>query len=370
MREFLKRLWTFLFGYDIFLSYRRSEAGQYAEALAEALQANGLACFVDREETVGGVELAPALRKALRRSRMLVAVLTPGVRESEWIAAEIKAFVGKANRLLPISVGGLLNNKDAEEHFFGQLRQLSWIDESADAVAAGKPSPATVAEIVKSFRWRRVRSRARFTVFALLIALLIGAWGIGQFVIEGRRQAQIAYRDVGESSEELRKLIDFMNGAATCFDNIQLPFRPSFEDHTSTDAVKKLEKLDLAEPCKFGPLVVDFEPISPTGDTREIVVILSEGAKLVKNHLEDIRRRDLPLIDSETPALLEALATDAFLNKLAKAKDTLENFHKIEDSDREPFYILGSPGLAPAEEYRDFVDKAKELSDLTDKLGE
>lgn len=367
MLDFLKRLWTFLFGYDIFLSYRRADAGQYAEALAEALQADGLACFLDREETVGGVELAPALTKALRRSRMLVAVLTPGVPESEWIAKEIEAFVGKANRLLPISVGGLLNNEEAEGSLVGRLRELSWIDESAEAVASGEPSPSTVAEIVKSFRWRRVRSRARFTVFALLIVLLIGAWGIGQFVIEGRRQAQVAYQDIGRSSSELRTLIAFMNSAATGFVRTQFPLQPSFEDHKSADALQKLTDMDLAKRLRFGPLI-GYGPISPPGDRRRIVTILAEGAQRVRDNLNEIRKRDLPLIDSEMPKLLAALTEDPFLEALAGAEDKLRRYHDIEDSNRQPYYILGSPGLAQAEAYLAFVDKAKKLRERAVEL--
>jgi hypothetical protein len=368
MLNFMKRLWTILFGYDIFLSYRRADAGLYAEALAEALQTEGLVCFLDREETVGGVELAPALTKALRRSRMLVAVLTPGVPQSEWIVKEIEAFMGKANRLLPISVGGLLNTEEAEGSLVGRLRELSWIDESAEVVATGEPSPSTVAEIVKSFRWRRVRSRARFTVFALLIALLIGVWAIGQFVIEGKRQSEVAYQDIGRSSNELKTLIDFMTSAADNFASTQYPFKPSFEDHKSTYTIQKLTDMDLAKRIRFGPLI-GYDPISPPGDLRRIVTILAEGAQRVRDDFNEIRKRDLPLIDDDVPTLLTALAEDPFLEALAGAEDKLRRYHDIENSNRQPFYILGTPGLAQVEDYLAFVDKAKKLRERAFELG-
>jgi len=368
MREFLNRLWTFLFGYDIFLSYRRADAGQYAEALADALQGSGLTCFLDRDETVGGVQLEPALTKALQRSRMLVAILTPGVPESDWIAKEILAFLGKANRLLPISVGGLLNN-EAEGSLVGQLQELSWIDESAEAVASGLPSPSTVAEIVKSYRWRRVRTRARFTVFALLVALLIGAWGVGRFVLEGQRQAQVAYQDIGRGSNELRTLVTFMNSAAGEFRDSQFPLQPSFDSFKSPDALQKLTEMNLAKPLRFGPLI-GFDPISPPGDLRPIVTILAEGAQKIRDDLDGIRKRDLPLIDSEMPALLAALARDPFLEALAGAEDSLRRYQDTEDSSVQPFFILGNPGLAQKEDYLAFLEKAKNLRQRVAELAE
>ncbi len=57
-----KRFLPLLFGYDVFISYRRRDASSYVNALAAALHEVGFVCFLDREETVGGVELAPALK--------------------------------------------------------------------------------------------------------------------------------------------------------------------------------------------------------------------------------------------------------------------------------------------------------------------
>jgi hypothetical protein len=54
---------------------------------------------------------------------------------------------------------------------------------------------------------------------------------------------------------------------------------------------------------------------------------------------------------------------------LAGAEDKLRRYHGIEDSNRQPFYILGSPGLAQAEDYLAFVDKAKKLREQAVELG-
>lgn len=360
MQKTLKRIWMFLFGYDIFLSYRRSEAGSYAEALVKALEEHGLVCFIDREETVGGVVLAPALTTALRRSRMLVAVLTPGVPRSDWIVKEIEAFLDKKNRLLPISVGRLLSSEAASEPLLGKLRELSWVDETAGAVVVGEPSSSTVAEIVKSFRWRRVRSRARLLILALLGAVLIGGWVAGQQFIEGRRLAQAAYQDAYRNANELRTLITFMNDAAVRFHRPNYPLRPTYADLKGAGAVRKLTEMNLAEQFLFGPLI-GYDPISSPGDRRGFVTILGQGARRVRDELVELRQRELSFFDDEVQTVVTELSEDLFLGALVDIEGALERYHRIEDSTRQPFYILGNPGLAQAKDYVSFVERVEVL---------
>ncbi len=367
MRTTLKRIWIFLFGYDIFLSYRRAESGPYVEALVKLLEERGLVCFIDHEETVGGVALAPALKTALRRSRMLVAVLTPSVPRSDWIVKEIEAFLDKTNRLLPISVGGLLSSDAASEAPLGKLRELSWIDESGEAVAAGEPSPSTVTEIVKSFRWRRVRSRARLVILTLLVTMLVGGWAVGQQIIEGRRLAQEAYQDVQRTVSELRTLTTFMNDAAVRFDRPNYPFRPTYTDLKGAKVVKSLTEMNLSVRFLFGPLI-GYDPISPPGDRRRIDTILAQGARKAREELVEIRKRELPFIDDGLLAFITELSDDSFLDALVKVEDKLEQYHRIEDSANQPFYILGSPGLAQADDYVSFVERLEALSEHVNDL--
>ena len=82
--------WSALLGYDIFISYRRSDGSAYAEKLWRDLKAAGIAPFLDRDETPGGARLTPSLMRALRRSRMLVVLLTPDVLDSEWVQQEVE----------------------------------------------------------------------------------------------------------------------------------------------------------------------------------------------------------------------------------------------------------------------------------------
>src|SRR6266498_1662237 len=50
-RQSFKFAWPALLGYDIFISYRRSDGSAYAEKLWRDLKAAGLTPFLDRDET-------------------------------------------------------------------------------------------------------------------------------------------------------------------------------------------------------------------------------------------------------------------------------------------------------------------------------
>src|SRR5688572_20410798 len=85
--------WTLLLGYDIFISYKRSPlASNYSRNLRNALAEQGFKCFLDQEQTEGGVELRPALQRAIRRSRLLVVLAEPNVVHSHYVGGEIESF--------------------------------------------------------------------------------------------------------------------------------------------------------------------------------------------------------------------------------------------------------------------------------------
>ncbi len=147
-KQFLNRFSPLLLGYDIFISYRRTDAGDYAEKLAIALQEQGFICFLDREETVAGIKLSPALNRALRRSHTLVVILTPGVLKSDWVEQEVETFLRKPNRLVPINVDKFLFREDVNSTIFAQLRALSGLDESKESLQSGNQIGYSLPRIV------------------------------------------------------------------------------------------------------------------------------------------------------------------------------------------------------------------------------
>jgi TIR domain len=84
------------------------------EAVAR-FEGAGLTPFLDRDETPGGAELTPSLVRALRRSRMLVVLLTPDVLDSEWVQQEVETFSRFRGRAItPINVDNYIARQNLE----------------------------------------------------------------------------------------------------------------------------------------------------------------------------------------------------------------------------------------------------------------
>ncbi len=66
----------FIFGYDIFISYSRGDAQGYAEALEKELKDLDFSCFLDKKELPAGQQLPVGLKRAIKRSKVLVLVGT------------------------------------------------------------------------------------------------------------------------------------------------------------------------------------------------------------------------------------------------------------------------------------------------------
>ena len=82
-----------LIGYDIFISYARADARSYAEALNQHLEDLDYSCFLDRNDLSAGQPLAPALKRAIKRSKMFVLLGSKCALESRYVSDEISAFL-------------------------------------------------------------------------------------------------------------------------------------------------------------------------------------------------------------------------------------------------------------------------------------
>jgi hypothetical protein len=74
-----------LFGDDVFISYSRKDSA-YVLRFANELLARGLSPYVDQWASPLGAELPTSLKRALRRSSMLVVIATPDSAVSENVA--------------------------------------------------------------------------------------------------------------------------------------------------------------------------------------------------------------------------------------------------------------------------------------------
>src|SRR5689334_7540052 len=82
----------FLLGDDVFISYARADALEYAQALADALIQAGVSAYIDQLGAAPGPELPPSLLMRLRLSSMMVLVGSPGAASSQPVAREVAEF--------------------------------------------------------------------------------------------------------------------------------------------------------------------------------------------------------------------------------------------------------------------------------------
>jgi hypothetical protein len=200
---------SLLFGYDVFISYSRGRASEYARGIVKAL-GKRVVCFLDEEQTEEGVHLQPALVRALGRSGLLVVVAEAEVSDSKFVPQEISLFrdarrFGRMRRrqLLPVNVGNWLEGAVPEA--YAQLREFTWVNESQEAFTRGVPSDGVVAAIRRCRRRAGVRTLTWSVVVVALglvaAALSWASWLAGRRVLEAR--AQLRH---GRALEDFRKV--------------------------------------------------------------------------------------------------------------------------------------------------------------------
>jgi hypothetical protein len=195
----VQRAWARLFGYDLFLSHARSDGAGAAEALEARLEQIGFLVFRDVSGLEGAGELTPEIRRAVRRCRLLVVLLTPGALVSPWVAKELALrlaprrrglrFLPRRRRVYPVfchevraqtlpaplrRLGGVLGYElPADEAFdpdvvaesirkvFGGWRQRAWL-RLALALVAGAVLLLAVAIVAQRAAGRRNAERAQW----------------------------------------------------------------------------------------------------------------------------------------------------------------------------------------------------------------
>lgn len=165
--------WSVLFGFDIFISYRRKDAAVYAGELYRRLQGDFL-CFLDDHESPPGTPLKSSINRALDRSRVLLLIATSDVLSSEWVPAEVERFGRSGRPIIPLSLQGALTTQNMEGTPFAVLRRTDviWIDEDPEITPKDFPSDKVVGNIQRLFVWRRARRNIQVAVAAIILALL------------------------------------------------------------------------------------------------------------------------------------------------------------------------------------------------------
>jgi WD40 repeat protein len=213
----------YLFGRDIFISYARSDAANYAQNLAIDLRTHvpQFSFFLDQWASASGTTLPLALRLALRWSQLLVFVGTQNAIDSPHVRKELQAFFNRKGRFVPIDVGGALDKAMRSDQFMSAICGPGAVREIEEKVSAGTPSPNVVTRIVNAVNFTRQDRRLRRAVAATTVGV-VAIIGTASFVSwriisnaqaradEANRQAQEAAQQAdiakGERQQALQDL--------------------------------------------------------------------------------------------------------------------------------------------------------------------
>jgi WD40 repeat protein len=185
-----ERLERFFFGHDIFISYGRSDASQYALALASRLTT--FACYLDQFGTEPGETLPKAVQNIVRKSTVFVLIESRGSAASKSVQEEVKLFRSTGRPVIPIDVDGTSKSRS----WMRDLRGLPVACETTSCWEKGLPSDQIVTRIEQSFTYTRRSQRLRRSVLAsvafVVVSILGSVWSVASIARTAAKSQAIA----------------------------------------------------------------------------------------------------------------------------------------------------------------------------------
>ena len=302
-----------LFGFDIFISYARSDGAAYAELLEARLETVGFTVFRDRHELNVGDPLDHTVTAAIQRSRRFVLVDTMGARVSPWVAKELTSFLESNHAgVVQIRVGHipddcgwpLLRGAAVEP----RLRDLIWVSESEKGHESNRPSDITIKEIERCFRTIRVRQYMRATVGAVIIALstltAVSTWKTFEALAQSRIASSrelVAYSLSNLEDDPELSILFALRAVMTTWshDHAVLP-EAELVMHRALNASRVRTRISGADG--------DFTSVAWSADGRWVAT----GS----------RRKTTQIWDAQTGRLLRTLAGPAAVQEVAWSPDS------------------------------------------------
>lgn len=106
----------------VFISYSNKDK-EFVDRLTAALQSQGVQTWVDRENIQAGRDWSTEIEKGLKQADALIHVASRHSGESQWMGAELGAFVAKAGKVLPLVI-----DDEGAAHMPLALRRIQWVD--------------------------------------------------------------------------------------------------------------------------------------------------------------------------------------------------------------------------------------------------
>ncbi len=173
MGKLYGKLYRFLLGNDVFVSYGRRDGTLYPEALVRRLAREGLVCYYDRLGSPPGTTVSPRVLSQARNSSMLVVVAGPAAAASENVRKEIVAFNPLERQAIPIDFEGALQVAVWRDLVGGITEER----EPLSALKEGVVSDAVVQRVVGAedfvSRSRRLRQVLAWVTGAVVTIIVV-----------------------------------------------------------------------------------------------------------------------------------------------------------------------------------------------------
>jgi WD40 repeat protein len=164
------------FGRDVFISYSREDALEYAQRLGTLLaRERRLSVYLDQWGSTVGKKLPLRLRLALRRSGAFVLVATQAALRSKYVRREVVKFSLTKRTIIAIDAGGVLEHaimaRTASPLLTNAIRRREPLERVESR--APDPSPEVLDAIDAAATFMRQERRITATVGVLLATVLI-----------------------------------------------------------------------------------------------------------------------------------------------------------------------------------------------------
>ncbi|HJU56644.1 MAG TPA: TIR domain-containing protein [Pyrinomonadaceae bacterium] len=244
----------FLMNDDIFISYYRNDADQYAVSLDKELTDKGYTCFTDDRGTEAGRLPTEELFRKIQGCKLLILLGSQGAVDSDPVAQEVNRFAeaNGTSRIVPVSFDKGEPPADwASSGWYKRVEGIKRAKEKKEALKTGEPSKEVIERIEKQFgyakskdRLRRYRNRALATLLFLLVAIAFAtvyAAKQSAQALDEKRKADEATALANERIDAAQKKLAEAEASATKADEERIK-----AEKASAEAKRQAELADAA----------------------------------------------------------------------------------------------------------------------------
>jgi WD40 repeat protein len=219
-----------LYGFDLFVSYRHKASSPYAEELKRRLQSgrSALQVFLDRSEDgfTSGTTLSADTRRAIRSSTALVVLVERSVfaADSNHVPVEVAGFNERGKLIIPVDLDGCLERSRTDPDFrqslavgdAGRVMLDTLLERLAvsDVYRGGSTPSAEVESKLRLACQSMTRTARRVGVIlgtAMLILTLFGALATGTMMLRSSNEYARLQEDFSKQNQltsQLRAAIE------------------------------------------------------------------------------------------------------------------------------------------------------------------